>query len=156
LGSQPLTTPRSEQSRYIPSLTSGATYLAQQQKPALVHTTCSPKPSTEVPPMSQFHDSIGRAEKTGILQGNLACFGPEARRRRPRVAKKRCGPMASGDALWEWDSRRWTRVFCFVQGCKGKMRSFASVVRCGGLEDLQKMSNLTNKSRSLRSTCPND
>jgi hypothetical protein len=68
--------------------------------------------------MSQFHDSIGRAEKTGILQGNLACFGPEARRRRPRVAKKRCGPMASGDALWEWDSRRWTRVFCLCKDAR--------------------------------------
>jgi hypothetical protein len=39
-----------------------------------------------------------------------------------------------------------------VQGCKGKMRSFASVVRCGGLEDLQKISNLTN-SITVKARC---
>ena len=69
---------------------------------------------------------------TGFLQGNLACYHPEARRRRPRVAKSvaaRWPVESSSDlavlALWKWDSRRWTRVFCCnLQGCKGKHAVF--------------------------------
>jgi len=42
-----LTTPRSEQSRSIPSLASGATYLAQQAEAGLSACVCSPKTATE-------------------------------------------------------------------------------------------------------------
>jgi hypothetical protein len=48
--------------------------LPNKQKPALVHTTCRPKPSTESHLMSQFHDSIGRAERQESCKATLRAF----------------------------------------------------------------------------------